>query len=116
MDTLLCQGDFKTDERGIPIQIKGKEELAQQIMIRLCIPLGNYELDKSLGSLLYTLPKTDNQKNSERARRYIESALVDMGCLEVEDVECRYNQPKDRLEICFRVALQDSFVEMEVSV
>ncbi len=116
METLIYRGDHKTDARGIPVEVTGDEELAQQVMIRLSVPLGSFELDRSLGSLLHTLPKTDSPKNVERAKRYIESALVDMGYLEVQDVTCLYNGALDRLKIGFRVVLENSFVDMEVSV
>lgn len=52
MDTELKNGDYNTDIYGRLVEISGKKQLEQSLMICLCVPKGAFIYDRTLGSRL----------------------------------------------------------------
>lgn len=78
MDTLLVNGDFAVDERGLPQKIQGEEELLQQALIRLVVPQGALSTSPKLGSRFAQLGQVSPQQREERALQIAQEALLPM--------------------------------------
>lgn len=52
MDTELKNGDYSTDIYGRLVEIGGKKQLEQSLMICLCVPKGAFVYNRTLGSRL----------------------------------------------------------------
>lgn len=78
MDTAIKDGDFLTDEKGLPVQISGAQELLQRAMFRLTVKQGSFLYDQRLGSRLYTLKGAygSGETLSENAMQMVREALA----------------------------------------
>lgn len=83
MDTLLENGDFAVDPRGIPRQAEGLEELLQRAKIRLTVPKGAFDYDPELGSRLNTLELSGSDLDA-RALELAQEALAALPAVQAE--------------------------------
>lgn len=84
MDLALENGDFKT-ANGIPVTLRGKEELLQRASLLLGVHRGGFVYDPELGSDLYAL--SSEEVEIGRAMGCIEAALRDRDDLAVTGAE-----------------------------
>lgn len=94
MDTLLINGGFDTARKGIPCLIEGREELEQQIMIRLRVRRGSFPYDKELGSRLYSMrlcPANGCEHLQTCADVMIREALRPIHGLFIVSTQARFN-------------------------
>ena len=83
MDTLLEDGDFAVDSRGMPRQAEGLEELLQRSKIRLIVPKGAFDYDPELGSRLNTLELSGSGLDA-RALELAQEALAALPAVQAE--------------------------------
>ena len=83
MDTLLENGDFAVDSRGMPRQAEGLEELLQRSKIRLIVPKGAFDYDPELGSRLNTLELSGSGLDA-RALELAQEALAALPAVQAE--------------------------------
>lgn len=65
MDIKISDGDWTTDECGMPVILSGETELLQQAFLRLRIPKGSFLHAPELGSRFHEI----NQSNRENANK-----------------------------------------------
>ena len=87
MDLLLRDGDFGLDERGMPVQLDGVDELLQRVLIRLTVRKGAFALDPMLGSRFYALRRADLRSMEREAMAMAQEALASMKELSVTAVQ-----------------------------
>ncbi len=87
MDTALADGDFVCNTLGMPLVLEGKEELLQQVRIRLQARRGGFPYDPSLGSRLFRLEKQGDPAQRQReALEYVQEALSPMHQIDLQHV------------------------------
>ena len=103
MDTLLVNGDFAVDERGLPQPIQGEDELLQQAVIRLVVPRGALETAPQLGSRFAQLGQVSPQQREERALQMAQEALLPLPGVCAAWVRC---EPGEAGRLTVTVGLQ----------
>ena len=83
MDLLLRDGDFLPGADGQPLTVTGLAELRQRAMIRLCSRRSGFKPYPGLGSELYRVSRTDQ----ERIRAAVEEAFCPLAGVTVLSVE-----------------------------
>ena len=106
MDTLLHNGDFLLDSRGLPQTVDGKAELAQRAMIRLICRKGGFAPNPKLGSELYRLKRGPAAQMNRAAQGYVMDALAPMAGAKAED----------RIELSLELALGEASTLLEVNL
>lgn len=114
-DTLLHNGDFVRNPFGHPVTLNGYNELLQQILIRLSIKKGSFELDKELGSNIYRLKSANSTILNNEALIYAREALMAMENIQVisADVEMLNT---DSAIVTVRVKLDDATADVSFEV
>lgn len=77
MDTKLYNGDFETDERGIPRSIDGIVEQLQSAFILISVPKGAFAYDRSLGGNRIFLSAYGEANTPDGARVMAENAVAE---------------------------------------
>lgn len=115
MDTAIKDGDFKTNENGLPVQISGVQELLQQAMFRLVVKKGSFFYDQQLGSRLYTLKGSYGNREilSENAMQMVREALRPMPRVTPFKVQARLTGP-DQLSLTVALLADRQKTELEV--
>ncbi|HHY52636.1 MAG TPA: histidine kinase [Clostridiales bacterium] len=88
MDTLLENGTYALDERGLPIPITGLRALIQRLLIRLSVRKGSFLPDPNLGSELHRLPCAAGEQTNRLALHYAQQALLPEPQAKVEQAFC----------------------------
>ncbi len=88
MDTLLANGDFYTDDRGLPVAVEGVQELIQRALFRLTTRKGAFALDTGLGSDLHKLSGQPSEQLTALAQAAVEQALLPVTGITAEQVSC----------------------------
>lgn len=115
MDTLLINGDFKKDTRGMLISVYSEQEILQRALIRLAVKKGSFIYDKDLGSELHKLKRSDIKLLNRTALGYVQDALYPMNELSVNDVSCNYYQDMDRVLVNVDLSIKNKGYLLEVT-
>lgn len=115
MDTVLQNGDFAVDERGMPVAVSSYEELLARALIRLTVRKGAFVLDETLGSTLYAIRAGSAEQIRTQALAAAKEALSALP-VTVEDVLVRFESGKNRLSLCFTLAAADQKKEVTVTL
>ena len=116
MDTLLHNGDFLLDSRGLPQTVDGKAELAQRAMIRLICRKGGFAPNPKLDSELYRLKRGPAAQMNRAAQGYVMDALAPMAGAKAGEITCRYDPEEDRIELSLELALGEASTLLEVNL
>ena len=116
MDTLLHNGDFLLDSRGLPQTVDGKAELAQRAMIRLICRKGGFAPDPKLGSVLHRLKRGPAAQMNRTAQGYVMDALSSMPGARVGEIACRYDPEEDRIDLSLELILGGASALLEVNL
>ena len=79
----LKDGAYALTAAGLPEEIGGVEELLQNVMLRLNLPLGTFPYGRTLGSRLHTLDLTD-EHTADRAAALANEALLELPGVQVK--------------------------------
>lgn len=112
MDIQIENGDHAVDGRGLPMRIQGAAKQAQSAMIRLAVRRGSFVPDKTLGSLLHTLPGADNAL----AQSYVQDALSGMPGVRVHEVRCAYGSAENTLSVHVELGIDGERYTAQVNV
>ena len=88
MDTMLIDGDYAVDARGLPVTITGAREIIQQALIRLGVRKGSVSGCPALGSELYRLSGLYGTALDRAAMSYVREALSPMREIHALNVVC----------------------------
>ncbi|MGI6402821.1 MAG: histidine kinase [Oscillospiraceae bacterium] len=113
MDTLLENGTYALDERGLPIPITGVRALIQRLLIRLSVRKGSFLPDPSLGSELYRLPCAAGEQTNRLALHYAQQALLPEARAKVEQAVC-YLMGEGGLAVHITVKIDHQSYPLEV--
>lgn len=117
MDVLLEDGDIVLDHRGMPVQVKGKRELAQRAVIRLAVKRGSLPGHPEFGSRLHRLGQTGSRERLDQAAlAAVREALAPIRELKVLSVGCHYDGENSRLSVRVRAAAEEGPISLEVTL
>ena len=75
MDIKISDGDWATDERGMPITLSGETEILQRAYMRLRIPRGSLLHDPELGSRFGEIDRSKRENADKLAFLFAQQAL-----------------------------------------
>lgn len=115
MDTAIKNGDFETNQNGLPMAVSGVQELLQQAMFRLTVKKGSFFYDQQLGSRLYTLKGSYGSREdlSQNAMRMVREALKPMSRVTPLGVGASLTGP-DQLTLTVALLADQKQTELEV--
>ena len=95
MDTAIYNGDFLTAAGGIPVEYTGRDELLQQVYLRLKVKRGSLPYAPTLGSRLHTL--TPGTTTQEAVLTFIAEAME--GCSNAEILSAEMTETGIAVEV-----------------
>lgn len=96
--------------------VDGIEEIVQQIIFRLTIPKGSFDLDPQLGSDIRSLRNVSSKEINQMAFTLVEQAIMPMDINSIlKEVECTSNG-EGALDINISLDINSKDVYMEVKV
>ena len=115
MDTLLKNGDFALDAKGLPYLAAGLDELLQRAYLRLQIPKGEFVYDPSMGNRAHLEKDADIRRTQiyDFAREALSPMNVTVLQADIEgdsmvvQIETEYGSGTVRAELLQEVGQED---------
>ena len=113
MDTAINNGDFLIDSRNRPFLISDKEEILQQVLIRLTVKKGSFIYDPNLGSRLYEV-KSFRGDIKNKVLSIVKEAVSPIAKVVVDDIELINNEENINLKVF--LSIKDKKREVEIKL
>ena len=113
MDTAINNGDFLIDSRNRPFFVSDKEEILQQVLIRLTVKKGSFIYDPNLGSRLYEV-KSFRGYIKNKVLSIVKEAVSPIAKVVVDDIELINNGENINLKVL--LSIKDKKREVEIKL
>lgn len=113
MDTAINNGDFLIDSRNRPFLISDKEEILQQVLIRLTVKKGSFIYDPNLGSRLYEVNSFRGDIKN-KVLSIVKEAVSPIAKVVVDDIELINNGENINLKVF--LSIKDKKREVEIKL